>query len=86
MNREELEKWKVTRQKGMLRYVLVSGVLSYGFPMFVGMTFILPFIRHQNIPSIGLSAIIWTISGALFGWAIWLLQEHQYRKAGGSDV
>ncbi len=82
MNREELEKWKATRQKGMLRYVLVSGVLSYGLTIFIGITFIV----HQNIPSIGLSAIICMIGGALIGWATWLLQEHQYRKAGGSDV
>ena len=83
MKPEQLEKWKQTRKKGMLRYVLVQGVLSYGLPMFIVMTFFL----HRNDISpkfIGLSAIVWTLGGAAFGIAMWYFQGWQLRKAGGA--
>jgi hypothetical protein len=80
---EQLEKWKETRAKGMLRYVLLSGVLSYGLAMFVVMTFVVN--RDKFSASfVGISAIAWTIGGALFGVTMWFVQEHQFRKAGGS--
>ena len=80
---EQFEKWKEIRAKGMLRYVLVSGVLSYGLAMFVVMTFV---VNRDRLGTtyIGISAIAWTIGGALFGEAMWFVQECQFRKAGGS--
>lgn len=82
MRAEQLEKWKDIRQKGMLRYVLVSGVLSYGLAMFIAMTFVM---QRDKLDAgfIVVSAIAWTIGGALFGVLTWFLQERQFRKAGG---
>jgi hypothetical protein len=79
---EQLEKWKETRQNGMLRYVLVSGVLSYGLAMFIAMTF---FVHRDKLSAsfVGLSAVAWTIGGALFGVMMWFVQERQFRKASG---
>lgn len=67
----------------MLRYVLVNGVLSYGLAMFVAMTF---FVHRDklSVGFIGLSAVAWTIGGALFGVLMWFVQERQFRKANGS--
>ena len=83
MKPEQLEKWKNVRAKGMLRYVLLSGVLSYGLAMFVVMTFV---VNRDKLSAsfVGISAIIWTIGGALFGLATWFVQERKFRKPGGS--
>lgn len=78
---EQLEKWKQTRAKGMFRYVLLSGVFSYGLAMFVVMTFV---VNSDKLSSsfVGFSAILWTVGGALFGLATWFVQERQFRKPG----
>ena len=83
MKPEQLEKWRVVRSKGMLRYVLVNGVLSYGLAMFIAMTF---FVHGDELSPrfIGLSAVMWSIGGAIFGISMWYLQERQFRKANGA--
>jgi hypothetical protein len=85
VKQQQLEKWKATREKGMLRYVLVTGVLSYGLAMFVAMTF---FVHHGdlNLKFIAISAFLWTLGGAVFGIATWFALEHQFRKAGGASA
>jgi len=80
MKPEALAKWEKLRAKGRTRYILVNGVLSYGLPMFIFMTFFV----HQNdlTPiSIGFSAMVWAACGAVFGALTWRLLEWQYRKA-----
>ena len=77
MKPQELERWEKSRQKGMVMYVLVSGVVSYGIPMFIVMTFLL----HQTKLSVGKSAALWLSAGAFYGIAMWFVQEHRYRKA-----
>ena len=80
MKPEQLEKWKETRKKGMLRFVLLRGVLSYGLPMFIAMTF---FLHRDDLSpkNIALAAIVWGVGGAVFGIAMWYVQERQLRKA-----
>ncbi|MFC5578787.1 hypothetical protein ACFPOA_12295 [Lysobacter niabensis] len=80
MKPEALAKWEKARAKGKAHYILVSGVLSYGLPMFIAMTF----FAHRNDLGpkfIGISAMMWTVGGALFGTVMWHLLERQYRKA-----
>ena len=82
MKPEQFEKWRITRQQGMLRYVLVTGVVSYGLVMFVVMTFI---VHGDKLSAtfIGLSAVAWAMGGAFFGIVTWIFQERQFRKADG---
>lgn len=82
MKPEQIEAWKSERDKGMFRYVLIRGVLSYGLAMFVAMTFIAH--RDELSPSfVGLSAVAWTFGGALFGVLMWYVQERRYRRIVG---
>jgi nitrate/nitrite transporter NarK len=82
---KQLEAWKKSRAKGMLHFVLVSGVLLYGLPMFVVMTLMVH--RTELSPqNIGTSAVIWGLAGALFGIAMWYVQEWQFRKASGGGA
>jgi hypothetical protein len=79
---KELKKWEVTRQKGRKTFILVNGVLSWGLPMFIVMTFFVH-RRPDGVHSpwmILVSAILWALGGALFGWIMWRLSEKKYRK------
>jgi len=77
-----LQKWEVTRQKGKKRFVLQTGVLAWGVPMFLVMTFVVN--RQPDKPysagMIAVSAVIWAIGGACFGWAMWAIGERKYQK------
>ncbi len=63
----------------MRRFVLVTGVLSWGVPMFFVMTFVIgePDIRPLLI---AVSALIWLLGGVLFGIVMWYILERQFRK------
>ena len=78
-----MEEWKQVRAKGLLRYVLVRGVLAYGLPMFLAMTFV---VNRDKLNSnfIGLSVLVWALGGALFGVLTWHVQERKFVRAGGS--
>ncbi|WP_430387307.1 hypothetical protein [Dyella sp. 20L07] len=63
----------------MFRYVIRSGVLFYGLPMFVIMTYLIP---HPRL-STAQSAALWAAAGAVYGLAMWLVQERRFRKMAG---
>ena len=79
---KNLQKWEVTRQKGKKRFVLQTGVLAWGVPMFFVMTFVVD--RQPDKPfsagMIAVSAVIWAIGGACFGWLMWAMSERKYLK------
>lgn len=79
---KQLKKWEVTRQKGKGRFILLNGVVSWGIPMFVLMTFVLnrgPEIKRT--PSmILISALIWILGGVMFGGVTWFFAERKYQK------
>lgn len=78
----DLRKWETTRQKGRTQFVLLYGVLAWGLPMFVVMTFFLNRQRDKPISSgmILISVVIWAIGGACFGLAMWAISERKYQK------
>ena len=80
MKPAELERWSVLRAKGKLRYVLLHGLLAYGLPMFLVMTF---FVRPEpRTPVlIAISAALWAAGGLVFGLIMWHINERRYRKA-----
>ena len=84
MKQEQLEAWRRDRAKGMLNYILIKGVLSYGLAMFIAMT--LMRYKEMTLPLIGIYAIVWAIGGLLFGLLMWFVQERQYRKAVGGGA
>jgi hypothetical protein len=85
MKPEALARWENVRTKGKAHFVLVRGVLTYGLPMFIAMTF---FVHRNDLSPkfIGISAVLWLIGGALFGAIMWHLSERHYRKAKPRNV
>jgi len=76
MQAKEQNRWARTRAQGMLRFVLRSGVVFYGVPMFFIMTYLIP---HPRL-STAQSALLWLLAGAFYGFATWFVQERRYRK------
>lgn len=79
MKPETLARWKHTRSRGITRYILVTGVLSWGVPMFAVMTF---FVHHAEASPrlIAMSAVIWMLGGAAFGAIMWYVCERRARQ------
>jgi hypothetical protein len=81
MNPKRLEQVAALREKGMLRFVLTKGVLSWGLPMFVVMTFIVNRVRPEA-RFICVSLLVWTLAGAVFGMLLWIFKERRLRNEG----
>lgn len=84
MNDREFKRWQKLRKKGLRHFTLINGLLLWGLPMFVVMTFIVndPFDGSGLILSyVLISALIWTLGGLLFGYLIWFATESRYKKA-----
>ena len=78
----DLKNWEALRQRGKKRFILITGVLSYGVPMFFVMTF---FVNRKSevMPEplrLGISLVIWLLGGAVFGLIMWKLNEGRYQK------
>ncbi|MGE5893943.1 MAG: hypothetical protein ACM34I_07795 [bacterium] len=85
MKPQEFEKWKKIREKGMIRFILLTGILSYGLPMFVVLNIINPPKEPLSITDILAVFLICAVAGGgVFGYIMWLVQERRYRKAGNS--
>jgi len=77
-----IRKWEETRQKGKLRFIFLQGVVAWGVPMFIVMTFVLNRERAKTDPPwmFLASAVIWACGGACFGLAMWTISERRYQK------
>ena len=73
-----LRHWEITREKGKRKFILQNGVLAWGLPMFILMTF---FVNRSVAPwFVAISAVIWAVAGAGFGWAVWVITEKKYQR------
>ena len=80
MQTREFDRWARIRAQGRLRYVLLNGVLLYGLPMFLIMTYVIP---HPRL-SVAQSALLWgPLAGAGYGLGMWIVQERRFRKVAG---
>ena len=79
MKTKGMRNWEKTRAGGMMRFVLLRGVLSYGLTMFIVMTFI---VHRGDLSArfIAISAGLWLVGGATFGALAWVLMERIYRR------
>jgi hypothetical protein len=70
------------RQKGMGRFILITGILSYGLPMFAIMTFYVNRRPDQPLTAlhIVIPVVVWTLGGAAFGFIMWKLNEGRYQR------
>jgi hypothetical protein len=89
MNQKEsafISRWEVIRSRGRTRYLFVTGVLSWGVPMFVLMTFVVSPPKQMAPLPILLSALTWLAGGLLFGFMMWVYGERRYSRQFPNDV
>lgn len=80
MQTQEFDRWAKVREQGMLRYVLLRGLLCYGLPAFLLMTYVIPHPRLTTLESV---VLWWLVAGAGYGVAMWKVQESRFRKVAG---
>lgn len=80
MQSREFDRWAKIRGQGMLRYVLFYGLLCYGLPMFLVMTYVIP---HPRLTTAESAFLWWGLAGAGYGIGMWLVQERRFRKLSG---
>ncbi|MDQ2868123.1 MAG: hypothetical protein M3R59_06920 [Verrucomicrobiota bacterium] len=77
-----LQRWESLRQKGKRKFIVQNGLLAWGLPMFIFMTFV--FGRSQKYPLtptlILLHASIWALAGVGYGWIVWTFTEKKYQE------
>lgn len=81
MKEKEFETWQTTRQQGKFKFILIRGLLSWGIPMFVIMTFI--FNRSEREFTtlyLVVNAAIWGVAGIAFGALMWHITENRFNR------
>ncbi len=81
MTPKNRENWEATRAKGRTRFILVTGVLGWGLPMFLFMTFWVQKVSVDDVGSIALSMALWAVGGLGFGYWVWRVSEKKYLEA-----
>ena len=85
MKEKDFKNWQQRRKQGALRFTLVQGLLCWGIPMFIVMTFVVNDVfNEQGIiqwAQVFIGAVVWSIGGCLFGAFLWFVTEQQYQKA-----
>ena len=76
--------WPAIRARGMRRFVLVRGLLTWGGVMFVFMAAMMWFKFGFQNPTfgllIGMAALMCAIGGLAWGAVTWVLNERIYRS------
>ena len=66
--------------RGPWRHMLVLGVVSWGIPMFIIMTFVVNRSSELTAKSVLMAAAIWLLGGLGFGALTWHFSERRYRR------
>ena len=83
MKEKDFDAWSETRKKGKLNFTLVNGLLAWGLPMFIVMTFVVNEAFDESgliISHVVINGVGWTIGGLLFGATTWFFTERKYHK------
>lgn len=82
MKDKHFQKWQKMRAKGKSQFILIRGLLAWGMPMFMVMTFMVnkPASGHMSPGMIALNAFIWAVAGLVFGYVTWAVSERAYQK------
>ena len=75
------KRWRLTREKGETRYILVYGVLFWGIPMLVFVSFITsPFANGLFSAAALAHCLAWLSAGLVYGFIMWHYFEHKFTK------
>ena len=66
--------WEETRQKGLLKFMVINGGLFFGLPLGIVFTIFDKYFLFFEIPLIP-QLLLYTAIGAFFNWPVWILNE-----------
>jgi hypothetical protein len=92
MDQQQMLRWEQTRARGRIRYVLLYGVLGFGFFMTVTTRVLDLLIDNRNgeplvpggsqlLPFIGGRILFMLANGIVWGLVMWYISERAYLKA-----
>ena len=74
--------WGLTREKGRTRYILGYGVLAFGLPMLIFMSFVIhPFVNGFFSAVALVHYMVWLGAGLVYGFITWHWFEYRFSKA-----
>lgn len=74
--------WEPTREKGKANYILIHGVLLFGIPMLIFMSFITnPFANGLFSAAVLVHCMVWLVAGLVYGLIMWHWFEYRFTKA-----
>jgi hypothetical protein len=82
MKEDKLKKWEKTRKLGIVKFILIYGVLLWGVPVGIIWTIIMEIIFLGNawFSTLIIALIVFPISGIAFGSIMWHYAENNYNK------
>jgi hypothetical protein len=84
MKPKEIERWRKVRGKGLPHFIVRTGMLAYGLPMFFVVNFVDPPKMPLNVTDLVVMLLICAVAGgSAFAYAVWLVQEKRLQKALG---
>lgn len=74
-------RWQKHRRHGVVRFVVVWGLLAWGMTMLLMMDIIMPYILSQEVtfPSFT-NIVIYGFAGLLWGFFMWHMMESRFAK------
>ena len=84
--RYSADTWYREASRGKARFIFLRGVVGWGLPMFITMTFVFPELAGSaddchTISSLLRGLVVWGSGGALFGWSLWFFSMRKYGVA-----
>ncbi|RWX52743.1 hypothetical protein [Photobacterium chitinilyticum] len=73
--------WESKRTEGMLKFICINGILSFGLIMCIVMGYFNgTFNEGVEINSVINHVVTWLISGLAYGFIMWFFSEWRYKK------
>ena len=81
LSTKNLAKWEKIRKGGLLRFVLLWGVLFWGLGTAILYSLFMSLVAHVDFLGIlPISLIAFPIGGIFFGLTVWWLSERKYKQ------
>lgn len=89
-NKRKTEQWEKIKSKGFIRFIIITGILGFGFPVVTAIEIVLhlfdygfTFDYEQLLTTSNILSLLFSILiiGIAFGLIMWVIAENSYRKS-----
>ena len=83
---QKREAWIAIRERGLLRFVLLNGILKWGLSVAVLWSLVVLLAGDGIGLGIGTAFVIFPVLGALFGALLWMILDRKYGTRRGLET